>query len=81
MKMVLKILGIICILYGIGVNVLVTSRTWFNWIFCIAGVFLLVLGFLWKYIVRFPIGVKIVLLAVLVLCLINFTVVARGKSQ
>ena len=75
MKMILKILGTICILYGIGVNVLVTSRTWFNWIFCIAGAFLLALGFLWKYIVRLPLGVKIALLAALVLCLTNFVIV------
>jgi uncharacterized SAM-binding protein YcdF (DUF218 family) len=74
MKMVLKVLGIICIVYGLGVNMLVTSRSWFNWIFCILGAFLLALSFLWKYIVKLPGGIKAVLLILLGLCIVNFAI-------
>ena len=72
MKMILKILGILCILYGLGVNALVTSRSWFNWIFCILGAVLLALGFLWKYIVKLPPAAKAVLALAALLCIVNF---------
>ena len=74
MKMILKILGIICIVYGLGVNALVTSRSWFNWIFCMLGAAFLAIGFLWKYIVKMPAALKICLALTLALCIANFAV-------
>ncbi|MBO4819011.1 MAG: YdcF family protein [Firmicutes bacterium] len=72
MKMILKLLGILCILYGLGVNALVTSRSWFNWIFCILGAAFLALGFLWKHIVKLPWAAKGILLLAVFLCIVNF---------
>ena len=74
MKMILKILGIICIVYGLGVNALVASRSWFNWIFCMLGAAFLALAFLWKYIVKMPAALKIFLAVALVLYIANFTI-------
>ena len=74
MKIFLNILGSVCIVYGLGVNVLVTSRSWFNWIFCIIGAFLIALGCLWKYVVKLPLWTKAVLLVLLALCLSNFII-------
>ena len=58
MKVILLILGSICALYGLGVNAIVTSTGWFNWVFGILGAVL----------------IKGALLFVLVLCLVNFCV-------
>ncbi len=78
MKTVLLILGSICIVYGLGVNVLVTSTGWFNWIFCIAGVLLVLLSFAWKHILKFPAWTKLLLLVLFALCLVNFCI-AEGR--
>ena len=72
--MILRIAGLICIIYAIGVNMLVASRSWFNWIFCILGSLLLILSFLWNRMLKLPPLAKGVLLLMLLLCVINFTV-------
>ena len=74
MKRFLIILGTIFIIYGLGVNAMVSGSAWFNWIFCIAGLILILLAFAWKWIKKLPKALKAVLVLVFILCLANFAV-------
>ena len=78
MKKILAVLGVICILYGLGVNAIVSGKGWFNFVFCFAGIFLIIISLIWDYILALPLLIKAVLAIVLILCLVNFGI-AEGR--
>ena len=74
MKAILISIGSVFILYGLGVNAIVSGKGWFNYVFCIAGALLIVLGLLWKQVVKLPSWLKVIFLIIFALCLVNFAV-------
>lgn len=71
-KIIFILLGIISCVYGLTVNAIVSSVHWFNFIFCIFGAVLILIGLFCEKLKKLPKRLKLVLLLLILAVAVNF---------